>query len=321
MYRTRNLPFFVSKSAWHSDVNALGSNIVLTDDDQNVIVRYEYDVFGAIRSEVGTSDNPRKFTGKEYESDVRLYYFAARYYDPYIGRFITRDPAGDGLNWYIYTENNPLKYIDPSGMILLTPTTASGIGYFERTSIYYSNGGFYVGAGGAWHHISLEQATSALADFTPIIGDAKGFLEGIIGRDLLTGDSYSPIDRFLSIIFLTEVRGLKKGAQYGLDALGAAIDAGGGLSKIGRKGKSPGIREVVGTESDAKNLFDLLRGDNPIEDAFDRKGNKTGIKARSKDVPGKWVTFRTTSTTGEQGPVVDVHGIEGKLKKIKFVKE
>ena len=55
MYRTRNLPFFVSKSAWYSDVNALGSNIVLADDDQNVIVRYEYDVFGAIRSEVGTS--------------------------------------------------------------------------------------------------------------------------------------------------------------------------------------------------------------------------------------------------------------------------
>ena len=59
-------------------LNALGSNIVLTDDNQNVLVRYEYDVFGAIRSETGTSDNVRKFTGKEYETDVRLYYFAAR---------------------------------------------------------------------------------------------------------------------------------------------------------------------------------------------------------------------------------------------------
>lgn len=57
MYRTRNVPFFVSKSAWHSDVNALGSNIVLKDDDQNVLVRYEYDVFGAVRAETETSDN------------------------------------------------------------------------------------------------------------------------------------------------------------------------------------------------------------------------------------------------------------------------
>ena len=58
-----------------------GDNIVLTDDAQNVLVRYEYDVFGAIRSETGTSDNTRKFTGKEFDADSNLYYFAARYYD------------------------------------------------------------------------------------------------------------------------------------------------------------------------------------------------------------------------------------------------
>ena len=96
--------------------NALGSNIVLTDDHKNVLARYEYDVFGDVRSEVGTSDNPRKFTGKEYESDVKLYYYAARYYDPYTGRFTQRDPAGDGINWYTYVDNNPLAFIDSNGL-------------------------------------------------------------------------------------------------------------------------------------------------------------------------------------------------------------
>ncbi len=96
--------------------NALGSNIVLTDGKKNVLARYEYDVFGAVRSETGTSDNVRKFTGKEYDADVKLYYYSARYYDPYIGRFTSRDPAKDGVNWYAYVANNPLKFIDPTGL-------------------------------------------------------------------------------------------------------------------------------------------------------------------------------------------------------------
>ena len=97
----------------------MGSNIVSTDDNQNVLARYEYDVFGAIRSETGTSDNTCKFTGKEFDADSNLYYYGARYYDPYIGRFTQRDPIGDGVNWYAYVANNPLAFVDPTGMRLL----------------------------------------------------------------------------------------------------------------------------------------------------------------------------------------------------------
>ena len=105
----------------------MGSTILLIGDDQNVTARYEYDVFGAVRAETGTSDNPRKFTGKEYESDVRLYYFARRYCDPYTGRFTSRDPAGDGVNWYIYAHNNPLAFIDPTGLRALSALEASAV--------------------------------------------------------------------------------------------------------------------------------------------------------------------------------------------------
>jgi len=50
-----------------------------------------------------------------------LYYYGARYYDPTIGRFITRDPVKgntmnpQSLNPYVYCLNNPMKYIDPNG--------------------------------------------------------------------------------------------------------------------------------------------------------------------------------------------------------------
>ncbi|WP_430393584.1 RHS repeat-associated core domain-containing protein, partial [Congzhengia minquanensis] len=38
-----------------------------------------------------------------------------RYYDPKLGRFISEDPAKSGSNWYVYCENNPLKFVDPWG--------------------------------------------------------------------------------------------------------------------------------------------------------------------------------------------------------------
>jgi len=115
-------------------LNALGSNIVLTDDNQNVLARYEYEVFGAIRNQTGTSDNPRKFTGKEYDSDVRLYYYGARYYDPYIARFTQHDPAADGSNWYAYARNNPLKFIDPTGL------RARGVNWREKNALKHTFG-------------------------------------------------------------------------------------------------------------------------------------------------------------------------------------
>ncbi len=92
------------------------------DGSGNNSVSYSYDVFGAIRSQSGTSSNYWLFTGEQRDSDSSLYYLRARHYDPAIGRFLMRDPlAGSSrrpgtLNRYAYVTNNPASLIDPYGL-------------------------------------------------------------------------------------------------------------------------------------------------------------------------------------------------------------
>ena len=200
-------------------------------------------MFGAIRAETGTSDNTRKFTGKEFDADSNLYYYAARYYDPYIGRFTQRDPIGDGVNWYAYTYNNPLKFVDPTGE-LATITYFGGSGSDPSFSLFWDpdieHFAFNDGSGVTW--FSPEKLTSLLLDFTPIIGDAKGFVEGIIGKELLTGEPLSPVDRFLGLVLLSEVRGVKKGAKLAGDALNAALDLAGTVKVRKTRGNQKGVK-------------------------------------------------------------------------------
>jgi RHS repeat-associated protein len=58
-----------------------------------------------------------RFTGKECDDSSGLYYYGARYYISWLGRWISADPAGpiDGLNLYEYVGSNPLIYTDPEG--------------------------------------------------------------------------------------------------------------------------------------------------------------------------------------------------------------
>jgi RHS repeat-associated protein len=57
------------------------------------------------------------YTGREYDRGLKLYYNRARYYDPKLARFISRDPIdiADDVNLYAYVGNNSVMYTDPHG--------------------------------------------------------------------------------------------------------------------------------------------------------------------------------------------------------------
>ena len=92
----------------------LGGPLILMDKDGNIVKRYRFDPFGNLEAQSGTEPNHYLFTGKERDENG-LYYFGMRYYNPRIGRWLTCDPIADE-HPYAYCNNNPLKYVDSSGL-------------------------------------------------------------------------------------------------------------------------------------------------------------------------------------------------------------
>ncbi|MBU7012618.1 MAG: hypothetical protein HXS46_18200 [Theionarchaea archaeon] len=103
---------------YHTD--HLGSIRLKTDESGAVVTDAAYTPFGETLTE---QEERFLFAGKEKDASTDLYYFGARYYDPRIGRFLTRDIAmgnhenPQSLNRYSYCRNNPLVYVDPDGRI------------------------------------------------------------------------------------------------------------------------------------------------------------------------------------------------------------
>jgi len=109
--------------------DGLGSTRSLTDTTGQTTASYVYDVFGSLRSETGTGENNYLFTGRDLDRDLGIYYYRNRWYDPSVGRFVTKDPIGvrGGINRYIYADNNPVNYTDPYGYLKLPAGVQRGI--------------------------------------------------------------------------------------------------------------------------------------------------------------------------------------------------
>ncbi|NCP03637.1 MAG: RHS repeat-associated core domain-containing protein [Deltaproteobacteria bacterium] len=78
---------------YHAD--GQGSVLALSDSSNSIIQRYKYDSFGALTAIQDTEfGNAYTYTGREWDREMGLYYYRARYYDPMEGRFISKDPIG-----------------------------------------------------------------------------------------------------------------------------------------------------------------------------------------------------------------------------------
>lgn len=98
--------------------DGLGSVRQATDESGQVVAYHEFDPYGVPMQDGG---DPYGFTGEWWEGEVELLHLRARWYDPEIGRFISKDVwIGSPerpltLNGWNYVEGNPVNLVDSSG--------------------------------------------------------------------------------------------------------------------------------------------------------------------------------------------------------------
>jgi RHS repeat-associated protein len=94
----------------------LGSSGVVVDDGGNWVNREEYFPYGET-SFGGFARKRYRFTGKERDEESGLTYHGARYYAPWLARWMSCDPDGvqDALNLFLYVRDNSIRYTDSTG--------------------------------------------------------------------------------------------------------------------------------------------------------------------------------------------------------------
>ena len=93
-----------------------GSVIRITNASGTVQENYYYDAFGNEQRPNANHTNPFRYCGEYFDKETGNLYLRARYYNSQNGRFTTEDPAFDGINWYVYCNNNPIYFGDSSGL-------------------------------------------------------------------------------------------------------------------------------------------------------------------------------------------------------------
>ncbi len=126
--------------AWYL-TDHLGTVCDLISPAGALINHIAYNSFGGIFLQTNPITGDRfLFTGREWDLELRLYYFRARFFDPSLGRFTSYDPlgfTGGDLNLNRYIFNNPINFRDPTGKGFIGAAWLYSRQIAQRTYYYF----------------------------------------------------------------------------------------------------------------------------------------------------------------------------------------
>jgi len=119
--------------------NHLGSASLELDQSAQIISYEEYAPYGsssyqAVDKSITEVAKRFRYSGKERDEENGFYYYGARYYVAWLGRWCSTDPLSilDNINMYIHVNSSPINYIDEHGKIaIFAPVVIGGIVLIE----------------------------------------------------------------------------------------------------------------------------------------------------------------------------------------------
>ncbi len=142
-----------------------------------------YDVWGSVRAGSGASSQRYCASlGHVLDDESGLIYMRARYYEPGSGRFVSEDPARDGLNWYGYASGRPTDLADFTGnnVIMIGFLIAAFARAITETGKDFRDGGLSIrrivlktATGTAYAYMSMWAAKAIVSTMSWAAGVAK----------------------------------------------------------------------------------------------------------------------------------------------------
>lgn len=155
IYGPKGLIGFIRRDQFYSVIKDHEGSVRLVVKNNEVVAAYDYLPYGDLMRKFAIDPNAHisyRYTGQEWDDEIGLYNYHARFYDPSIGRFYQIDPLEQYFSPYKYAGNSPVMMVDPDGKFA----------FLILFAVVAAVAGAYLGgaaANGSWNPVDWDWAS------------------------------------------------------------------------------------------------------------------------------------------------------------------